>query len=154
MKEVLPLANVYSRTQSSGHSVGSTVHFLSYRNKGALSDVWDDVMVDGKKRINPRWVSRLSPAAIAYWFMDDGTSCYRDRSVVVRFSTYSFQLEEIYMLTSSLLSMGVRTGIHSSQKGPVLSVREGDSKRFMELVASTVLKVPCMTYKLKLGLSS
>jgi hypothetical protein len=149
MKEILPHGHVYTRIQDSGYKTGMPVHVFSYRNKGALQDIWDVVMVGGKKTINPEWMDRITPAAIAYWFMDDGSSCFRKNSVVVRFSTYSFSKHEISLLRTKLNDFEFKTYVQQSKHGPVISLSQKDTSRFMNLVQPTISMINCMKYKIK-----
>lgn len=149
MKYLIPKGNVYTRIQESGYKVGSPIHRFVYRNKGALLDIWSNVMVGRKKTVTDRWAEHLTPSAIAYWFMDDGTSCRKRNGVVVRFSTYSFSISEIDILRNKLSDFGFRTNVQESRHGPVLSLSQSDSFKFMDFVSPTVAKVPCMLYKIK-----
>jgi len=38
-----------------------------------FESVWDVVRRDGKKQVNPEWLSKVNPRGLAYWFMDDGS---------------------------------------------------------------------------------
>ncbi|KKL98946.1 hypothetical protein LCGC14_1819360 [marine sediment metagenome] len=149
--------SVSSVVQKSGFSPGSIYHHFHYRNKGALRDIWDVVMVGGKKTVNPKWVKRLTPAAVAYWFMDDGSSVWvgvRKNYVRISFATYSFSHKEVELLCGKLHHFGLKASIDlstSSRHGTGLSVRisQSDSLRFMRMVNPTVQLVSCMAYKLK-----
>jgi len=44
-----------------------------------------------------------------------GTSCYKDKSVVVRFSTYSFNMYEINFFRNKLLNVGFTTFVYVSK---------------------------------------
>jgi hypothetical protein len=149
MKSILPMGNIYTRIQDSGYKIGNPVHRFAYRNKGALGDIWDHVMVERKKTVTAKWILYLTPAALAYWFMDDGTSCFVGNSVVVRFSTYSFSLNEINLLRSKLQNFGFTSFVQESKHGPVISLSRPEVPCFMQLVESTVSQIPCMQYKIK-----
>lgn len=149
MKSVLPMGNIYTRVQESGYSIGKPIHRFAYRNKGALSVVWDDVMVERKKTVTSRWVSHLTPVALAYWFMDDGTSCFSGKSVVVRFSTYSFTINEVGFLRARLTEFGLTSYVQESKHGPVISLSQSQTPQFMRMVEPTVSQIPCMKYKIK-----
>ncbi len=149
MKSMLPAGSVYTRVQESGYKVGNPIHRFVYRNKGALLDVWGDVMVERKKTITDRWVHHLTPAALAYWFMDDGTSCRSGNSVVVRFSTHSFSIKEVGLLREKLSSYGLSSFVQQSKHGPVISLSKPDTPVFMRLIEPIISQIPCMSYKLK-----
>jgi len=153
MKKILPSGNIYSRIQKSGYKIGVPVHFFSYRNKGALIKIWDVVMINNKKTVNKNWVERINKEALAYWFMDDGTSCYTKRetgvSVTIQFSTYSFSYCENCLLKEKLEDFGIRSNVRNTKNGHVLGVSKLDSDKLIELIKPTIEKVPCMQYKLK-----
>jgi transposase len=151
---VLPSGCMSRIIQRSGFSPGSIVYAFKYRNKGALSDISKIVWVNGKKRVTKRWIKQLTPQAMAYWFMDDGSSSYHRNSVVIRFSTYSFDREELELLVKFISTLGIQVGIGQSRnkrhgKGMYIRVSQVDSDKFMYLIEDTVNAVSCMKYKLK-----
>lgn len=139
-------------TQRSGFSIGARVRAFKYRNKAALQDIWDVIMINGRKSVTSAWLSRLTPATLAYWFMDDGSSVrvgYQKRYVRITFATYSFTRDEVEMLRSGLLKFGFRSSMAQHKHGLGIRLSQSDSMRFMNLIAPTMRLVPCLAYKLK-----
>src|SRR5580704_188552 len=90
---------------------------IGYTNISASEYLKERVLVDGKKRINPRWLQDLNMEGIAYWFMDDGSSVfYRNRHVTVHFYTNGYDIEECTLLQKKLASLGFLVSI-TGQKG-------------------------------------
>lgn len=144
-------------TQKSGFTHGARVRAFKYRNKAALQDVWDVVMVNGRKSVTDAWVSHLTPAALAYWFMDDGSSVrvgYQKRYVRVTFATYSFTEEENAILVGWLNKFNLKAKVRWSKSpkhgtGHYIELSQSESSTFMDLVCPLVSVIPCMQYKLK-----
>jgi len=123
---------------------------ISYCNKQVLHNIFNIVKNKEIKTINNRWLNLITPEGIAYWFMDDGSSTYaRDTSILVRFSTYSYSLQEIEKLQGLLYKYGVLTSMsHTDRgKGVVLSIRQISVNKFMDLISPYVHS--SMKYKLK-----
>jgi hypothetical protein len=151
MRKLLPRGNIYTMIEKSGYNIGATIHSFSYRNLGALTPIWDDVMINDKKTVNERWVGKLTKEAIAYWFMDDGSSSYirNEKSISVSFSTYAFTDTEIELLIGKFNEFGIKSTIRHSKKGPVLSVSKYDTDLLMNIIEPIVKEIPCMRYKIK-----
>lgn len=57
----------------------------------------------GKKKI-PKLIHRwLTPRALAYWFMDDGSAKWKNKSIAVRFSTDCFSKKELKILCKAFM---------------------------------------------------
>ncbi|MGI0058196.1 MAG: hypothetical protein ACREBJ_00375, partial [Nitrosotalea sp.] len=62
-------------------------------NKGELQKIYRLCFRDGKKFVSNKWIKEIDVPAIAYWFMDDGSSSFditNNKTVMVRFASQSF----------------------------------------------------------------
>lgn len=159
IRAVIGYGCVGSLIATGGFAPGNRYHYFKYRNKGALKDVWDVVMLNGKKTVNTEWVNKLTLSAIAYWFMDDGSSTWvgphRNR-VKIAFATYSFTKSEIELLCARLQEFGIRSNAawqpgKKYGKGYGIRISESDSNKFMMLIEPIVRQIPCMSYKIKMA---
>lgn len=90
-----------------------------------------------------RW---LTPRAIAYWYMDDGSQEWKDRSLGVRFCTGSFTLSEIDTLTLVLKDKYL---LKISTQNPVKGYRIYVSTHSYPVLKSLIscFLIPSMRYK-------
>lgn len=82
-----------------------------------FSSIYENVIVDGKKTINQKWMDKLDWISIAFWYMDDG-SCNKyyvktknKYNRAVSFHTQCFSLEEHKIIQDFFLSKGIKTSI-------------------------------------------
>ena len=139
------------------YSAGSLFYMTSYHNKYELQKIYNICSRDGVKTVTKEWVDKLDLPAIAYWFMDDGSSTWsghnkrNDKTVTVgvKFSTLSFGLEEINLLRDRLSNFCIDTTIvkHSDGKQMIISVKQNSVNLFMRLIEPFM--VDCMKYKIK-----
>ena len=107
-------------------------------------------VVNGEKRkIVPKLIHRfLTPRALAYWFMDDGTfhvDKYGNRQYY--FSTQGFLTHEQVRLVSALKNkFSLEFNIHKDKKKYRLYLKSESRENFLEIIKPYVL--PSMTYKL------
>ena len=135
---------------------GSKYFKLNFQNKGALLPAWDIAYLDGKKTINEQWLDLIGPEAIAYWFMDDGSSSYSTSGrYFCRFSTQSFSYSEIGLLADLLSKYGITSNPNkcSGGSGRILNIPADSSEILMNLIHPYVSSIPCMNYKLKSRIS-
>lgn len=142
--------NKYIKNDNS-FSSGKEYYKLSYHNKYELVKLAQHTINNGRKTITKEWVNLLQPIAIAYWFMDDGSSSWikNNPGIMVRFSTLSFTKDEISLLQNKLLEFGIETVTHNHTDGTghELYIRQKSVNIFMNLVEPFV--VNCMKYKIK-----
>lgn len=110
----------------------------------------------GKKEV-PATIEQLlcHPAALAVWYMDDGTLDERagdHRSVSI--STYNFSFPDCHRLSSVLLrNFGIKSSVHkTTMRGkpyPRLFVLSASTDEFLEQVRPYIQ--PCFAYKLGNG---
>ena len=130
---------------------GKVYFKLTYENKFALSKIADLVLVDGKKRVNQKWLDKVDVLGLAYWFMDDGTSSFtKGPSIMTRFCTLSFDDEEISLLRSKLDCFDIRTIANKTGDGGtknVIYVKQNSINNLMNLISPFI--VPVLQYKIK-----
>ncbi len=113
---------------------------------------------DGKKHLSEDFVKALTPLALAIWFMDDGSMSVRSKGLQRRTAGLSGRIEICVEAMSPASRERVATHLRDtyavdcrvrsagSAHQAVLTMTTSGSRRFMELVASSVH--PSMSYKL------
>jgi hypothetical protein len=101
----------------------------------------------------------LTPAAIAYWYMDDGALKWLGHSNAMRICTESFSEEGVYRLKSALhlietILFNIQTQLVrktnlGSFVGYRIAINEKNSAAFCELIKPYV--IDCMCYKVSNG---
>lgn len=131
------------------YSCGKEFFKTNYNNKYELKKIYNLSFKDNRKTISKELVDKLEPLAIAIWYMDDGTSSFSKKSVVVRFSTLSFTKEECALLQDKLLKFNIHTTLqrHGDGYGWVIAIRQKSINDFMDLIEPYI--VDCMKYKIK-----
>ena len=101
---------------------------------------------DGRKQV-PKLIHRwLSPRALSYWFMDDGSIKSKESKGVI-LNTQAFQLADVERLIQSLqANFGLQVWIRNQREGCQIYISGNSYEKFNELVAPYVL--PEMQYKL------
>ena len=98
---------------------------------------------DGRKIVPADIAELLEPAAVAAWFMDDGTA---DRAGV-SFQTHSFRVDEVEDLSTALQRRyGLKTSLNRNKGAHVVYVHGSSVPRLAALIAPTML--PELAYKL------
>lgn len=97
---------------------------------------------NGKKTIFPEFLEVLTPAALALWFMDDGSATSNGFSV----ATCSFSPEENAMLIAYLERRWGVTCVLSLSDYPCLRMNKVGAAKFEELISPFVIS--SMRYKL------
>ena len=118
--------------------------FYSKTNKKNLTDL-------RKKRV-PKLIHKfLTPRALAYWFMDDG-SYYSNKSKnnqqkVYYFNTQSFSYEDIKILKKALkLNFNFDTNIYRDRTDYLLYIQPQSKDDFIHLIKSFIIEI--FDYKL------
>lgn len=105
----------------------------------------------------------LTPRAVAYWYMDDGSLKSKGTSNAMRLSTEDFKPEEVTRLRNALRSnFNIETGAHPKQRevtvngvktkvyvGDLIYIPEKSSTAFRELIKPYL--IDCMRYKVSNG---
>ena len=119
---------------------------LFYRktNKNNLADL-------RKKRV-PKLIHKfLTPRALAYWFMDDGSYYYNksknSQQKVYYFNTQSFSYEDIKILKKALkLNFNFDTNIYRDRTYYLLYIQPQSKDDFINLIKSFIIEI--FDYKL------
>lgn len=105
--------------------------------------------ITGKKVI-PEWiVDELSPIAIAFWFMDDGSINYADgeyQDTVASFATCGFSLDECYLLAKALSRFNIKADVTSYGNRNRLKLNASEAEKLFLLIAPYIPS--CMSRKL------
>jgi transposase len=132
---------------------GNRIYKLSYFNKYELLKIASVVLINGRKSITNAWMKEIDSLALAYWFMDDGSSTYSNnkKTVTIKFATQSFNKEEHDILRNKLLDFGVYTTIQKAANGTNMNlyIRQKSVNKFMDIIEPHVLPIVCMNYKIK-----
>ena len=118
--------------------------FYKKTNKNNVADL-------RKKRV-PKLIHKfLTPRALAYWFMDDGSYYYNksknSQQKVYYFNTQSFSYEDIKILKKALkFKFNLDTNIYRDRKYYLLYIQPQSTDDFRKLVRSFILEI--FDYKL------
>lgn len=147
-------ANVKKYYQSkTSFCAGALYYRYSYSNKQELCRIYKLCFKNRKKFINSKWLNKVEAPAIAYWFMDDGSSSFditNKKTVMVRFATQSFSKRENLSLIKKLLDFGIKASLRSVKDGTGYNIyiRQKSVNKFMDLVEPYIVS-PDMKYKIK-----
>ena len=97
---------------------------------------------DGKKIINQSILSRITPAGLAVWFMDDG--CCKKLGIELATCCFSYE-EHIVLRKWFMIKFGLRPIIRKSGKHFVLFFNKTNALAFLEIVNPYIH--PSMIYK-------
>lgn len=98
-----------------------------------------------KKRV-PKLIHKfLTPRALAYWFMDDGSYYYNksknNQQKVYYFNTQSFSYEDIKILKKALkLNFNFDTNIYKDRKYYLLYIQPQSKDDFINLIKSFIIE--------------
>lgn len=111
-----------------------------------IKDFLESFYRNGKK-IVPSWVfNKITPLAIAFWYMDDGFLNDNGKGAEVHagFSTCAFSLSDLQILSESLQKFGVVC--KQNKKKKLLTLNSDNAEKLFLLIAPYV--PPIMQYKL------
>lgn len=104
-----------------------------------------------KKHISQAVIDKLTPASLAFWYMDDGCISYRDgiekagHQPSIRLNTQGFSIEEVNMLIDMLINkFNIECNIRDD-RGPIIYINVKSTPKFLELVTPYMCK--SMAYK-------
>lgn len=126
---------------------------FSYGNKPELSKIFELCFKDGKKTITDEWLEQVDAPAIAYWFMDDGSSSFDiagHKTVMVRFATQCFSKQENLCLMEKLLEFGIQSTLRKVVDGTGYNiyVRQNSVNKLMDLIEPYIV-TDDLKYKIK-----
>jgi recombination protein RecA len=132
---------------------GGKYYRYSYSNKGELQTIYKLCFKNGKKFVSNEWVKEIDISAIAYWFMDDGSSSFdvtNNKTVMVRFASQSFSKEENLLLIKKLLDFGIEATLRKIKDGTGYNIyiRQKSVNKFMDLIEPYIVTTD-MKYKIK-----
>jgi hypothetical protein len=127
--------------------------FQARVNKGELRKIHKLCFKNNKKYVTKKWLEEVEAPAIAYWFMDDGSSSFdisNNKTVMVRFASQSFSKRENLLLMKKLSEFGVETTLRKIKDGTGYNtyVRQSSVNRLMDLIEPHVATSD-MKYKIK-----
>lgn len=128
---------------------------INYCNSGFLQEVAKTVLINRKKKVNKKWLNKLTMEGVAYWFLDDGCSSYNKNKKYVRvnFATYSFNQDELNLLKNMLNNFGYQCSItkflRNEKENLTLHISSKDIVKFMDEIKPYVWPIKCMRYKIK-----
>jgi len=126
--------SVVSRGHESWNWVFQTV------SHGAFRFYAHQFYEDKRKRV-PKLIHRwLTPRALAYWFMDDGSIKSRESKGVL-LNTQAFHRSEVERLVQVLQNLfGLQAGPRKQKEGYQITISGTSYERFLELVAPYILE--------------
>lgn len=126
---------------------GSLIHCARTHTSHFISTKFQDFIIDGRKTV-PSWVaSELTPLAVAFWYMDDGSLGHHagqeDRA---NFAVCSFTDNECQILIDGLAKLGVKATYYVADNYSRLRLNADDAERLFLLIAPYI--PPQLQYKL------
>jgi len=148
------LGNIFIETKETrGGFEGSKENRRGYSisNLSIKKLIEEKCLISDKKVITKQWCNKLTPIALAFWYMDDGSinngsNNQRPRAYL---ATNSFSIEEIILLQEMLFTkynISSKIATAESYKGNVLYLDANSSEIFFSLVSPYICK--SMKYKL------
>ena len=113
--------------------------FCKIATNPLLTEVVGNFYSNGKKVVCEHFLKKLSPLAVAIWFMDDGSKTRYGYKI----STDCFIREDVTKLVYWLNSFDIKATINSENS---ILINFNSKVRFTELIREYI--IPCMTYKL------
>lgn len=133
-----------TQTHTSGY--GSLMHLARTHTSSFISDKFQDFIQGGKKVI-PKWVAEeLTPLAIAFWYMDDGSlGHHNDQEDRAHFAVCGFTEEDCKVLIAGLKKYNINA-IYYNNDYSRLRINSDDAERLFLLIAPYIPKE--LQYKL------
>lgn len=137
----------------------------AYYNKYELLPIHKLCFRNNKKTVSKDWTDKIDALALAYWFMDDGTSVYYSTSTIkknkkgvsVLFCTQSFTKSDHKLLQKMLQDkFEIKSTITKCKDGTgyLLKIKGESVNNLMDIVSPHVNLIKCMRYKIKYSTSS
>lgn len=127
----------------------SAARFPLYLKKNNILELKKLFIINNKKTITKKLLSKITPISLAFWFMDDGCGYYKKNKIYrLRLCTNSFSLKEHNVLISWFKSkFDIKATIEKSKKTFNLAFYGDNAKNFVKIIAPYIY--PEMVYKLK-----
>jgi hypothetical protein len=131
-------------TRTSGY--GSLINVARTHTSSFISEKFQDFIKDGKK-IVPQWVAdELTPLAIAFWYMDDGSlGHHQDQEDRAYFAVCGFTKEDCDILIAGLKKYNINA-VYYNNGYSRLRLNSEDAERLFLLIAPYIPKE--LQYKL------
>jgi RNA ligase (TIGR02306 family) len=149
------LGNLFSEQKRRISGFGSIMRRGILKSNYELFNFISEYCLKNKKRwINEKWLNYLSPMAIAFWYMDDGSISHREelkqkpKSMI---NTQRYSLQEVKLMQKMFYekyNLNCSIGDKKTYKGYVLLFDTLNSERFFDLIFPYV--PASMKYKLPL----
>ena len=113
----------------------------------SITDLLSICCVNGKKTVNKEWINLLSPLALAFWYMDDGSCVFTEKQAPrAKIATNGFTKEKADLLQEMLYSKyGVECEVFD-YKGPTICMSKMGTEKFFSVIAPYICD--CMKYKI------
>lgn len=135
--------------QSSTYTSGFESKMIKSWTK-ASHQIYEDFLsfiIDGRKTVPDFVADRLTPLAIAFWYMDDGSLVHSEKQQDrMQFATCAFSEAECAILQKGLQRFGIETTYHNYEGYSYISVNAENSRILSRLIREFVPSV--MQYKL------
>lgn len=142
--------NLFIEQKDTLSGYGSVIkHGVLRSNEGVRRLIEDYCLVDGKFAVTQEYCDALTPMALAFWYMDDGslsTGTLRPKAIL---NTQAYDLDTIKMLVETLRNrFGLEAFIGDKEvyKGYVIYFSAESTLKFAQLIAPYVCE--SMRYKL------
>lgn len=139
------LASDKRDTQMSGY--GSLMHRACTHNSVFVSTKFGDFIREGRKVV-PTWVAdELTPLAIAFWYMDDGSLGHHgNQEDRAHFAVCGFTQEDCAVLQAGLRRYGINSIYYTAEGYSRLRLNADNAERLFLLIAPYI--PPNLQYKL------
>lgn len=142
--------NLFIEQKDTLSGYGSVIkHGILRSNEGVRRLIEDYCLVDGKFAVTQKYCDALTPMALAFWYMDDGslsTGTLRPKAIL---NTQAYDLNTVKMLVETLRNrFGLEAFIGDKEvyKGYVIYFSVESTLKFAQLIAPYVCE--SMRYKL------
>ena len=105
-----------------------------------------------RKKIIPKLIGKLlTPAAIAVWYLDDGSfKSNRHRTFIIH--AHGYERKELQRVQNTLMKLGVQISLHRQNRATKtywrIYILSDSAEKFAEMIRSIVRDIPQMAYKL------
>ena len=125
---------------------GTELWFFQTSCIGWLQELYEDFYPDGKKQLTERIAKYLSPIALAYWYMDDGSRSLNTATI----STHGFLREQQHFLRDLIKEKYGLEIIEATEKRKNLyymRMRKSEAQQFFNLIGEFVPACNCAWWR-------
>lgn len=114
---------------------GSTMHRIHVGMVPEMKRAHEICVIDGKKRVTPRWLDELTPLSLAFWYMDDGSfQANKSQEGYALFHTNGFDKASVDALIGFLRDKYSLNASARFSKGWYIALDTPSSERFFSLI--------------------